>query len=173
MGLTLSLVNQSDYTKWRITLVGPNDSSYKNGLFIIEFNFPEEYPKKPPVAYFITPIYHVNINPIDSIEIGGDELGHFCIAFLNLWKPENKMRDVILSIFVIFYMQNPDSSYGIDRADECINNRPLYEEKIRYFTKKYANIISYSKGFDKIKKWDFSYPLNSKQILYTYIKIIK
>ena len=70
------------------------------------------------------------------------------------------MRDVILSIFALFYRQNPDSPYRIDKANECRNNRPLYEEKIRYFTKKYSNIISYSKGFDKIKKWDFSYPLN-------------
>ena len=51
------------------------------------------------------------------------------------------MRDVILSIFALFYMQNPDSPYGIDKANECRNNKPLYEEKIRYFTKKYANLF--------------------------------
>ena len=162
MGLTLSLVNESDYTKWRITLIGPNDTSYKNGLFVIEIDFPEKYPEKAPVAYFVTPIYHLNINPIGSLVDGGEELGHILIPYLTWWKPEYKMRDVILSIFALFYMQNPESPYGIDRAVEYSNNRSLYEEKIRYFTKKYANIISYSKGFDKIKKWDFSYPLNSK-----------
>lgn len=82
MGLTLSLVNESDYRKWRITLVGPNDASYKNGLFIIEINFPGKYPEESPVAYFITPIYQVNINPIDGTENGGEELGHICISFL-------------------------------------------------------------------------------------------
>ena len=82
----------------------------------------------------------------------------FSIAFLNWWKPENKMRDVILSIFALFYMQLPDSPYGLDRAEECNNNRSLYEEKIRYFTKKYANSMSYLKGFDRKKDWDFSYP---------------
>ena len=55
-------------------------------------------------------------------------------------------------------MQNPDSPYGIDRADECRDNRQLYEEKIRYFTKKYANAISYLKGFDRTKDWNFNYP---------------
>ena len=55
-------------------------------------------------------------------------------------------------------MQLPDSPYGLDRAEECNNNRSLYEEKIRYFTKKYANSMSYLKGFDRKKDWDFSYP---------------
>ena len=158
MGLTLSLVNESDYRKWRITLIGPNDTSYKNGLFIIEIAFPEKYPESAPEAYFITPIYHININPKIMKYEGGEELGHICIAFLNWWKPENKMRDVILSIFALFYMQNPDSPYGLDRAEECHENRPLYEEKIKYFTKKYANAMSYLKGFDRTKDWDFSYP---------------
>ena len=158
MGLTLSLVNESDYRKWRITLIGPNDTSYKNGLFIIEIAFPKEYPQKSPEAYFITPIYHVNVNPKSKKHKDSEELGHICIAFLNWWKPENKMRDVILSIFALFYMQLPESPYGLDRADECKENRSLYEEKIRYFTKKYANSMSYLKGFDREKDWDFSYP---------------
>lgn len=78
MGLTLSLVKESDYSKWRITLIGPNDTSYKNGLFIIEIAFPKEYPKKAPEAYFITPIYHVNVNPKSKKGEGPgyEELGH-------------------------------------------------------------------------------------------------
>ncbi len=68
------------------------------------------------------------------------------------------MRDLILSIFALFYMQNPESAYGLDRAKECHENRSLYEEKIRYFTKKYANSMSYLKGFDRTKDLDFSYP---------------
>lgn len=83
MGLTLSLVNESDYTKWRLTLIGPNDTSYKNGLFIIEIAFPKEYPQKSPEAYFITPIYHVNINPKVKRYEEGEELGHICISYLN------------------------------------------------------------------------------------------
>ena len=158
MGFTLSLVNESDYTKWRITLIGPNDTSYKNGLFIIEIKFPGEFPQKAPEAYFITPIYHINVNPKSKKMNNMEELGHICIAFLNWWKPQNKMRDVILSIFALFYMQNPDSPYGFDRADECRDNRQLYEEKIRYFTKKYANAVSYLKGFDRTKDWNFNYP---------------
>jgi ubiquitin-protein ligase len=157
MGLTLSLVNESDYRKWRITLIGPNDTSYKNGLFIIEIAFPEKYPECAPEAYFITPIYHVNINPKSKKYEGSEELGHINIAFLNWWKPEKKMRDAILSIFALFYMNNPDEPYGIDRAVECHENRPLYEEKIKYFTKKYANPMSSGK-YDRDHDWNFNYP---------------
>ena len=160
MGLTLCLVNESDYRKWRITLIGPNDTSYKNGLFIIEIAFPEKYPQKSPEAYFITPIYHVNVQP-KAKNIKNDdnqELGHIDISILNWLTPENKMKDVILSIFALFYIQNPHSPYGYERGNECLEQRPLYEEKIKYFTKKYANAMSYLKGFDRTKDWDFSYP---------------
>ena len=160
MGLTLSLVNESDYRKWRITLIGPNDTSYKNGLFIIEIVFPKEYPEKPPKAYFITPIYHVNVcrKSKKINDEGSEELGNIYLPFLKCWKPENKMRDVILSIFALFYMELPDSPYGLDLVQECLVNRPLYEAKIKYFTKKYANAMINLKEFDRTKDWDFSYP---------------
>ena len=144
----MSLVNESDYTKWRITLIGPNDTSYKNGLFIIEIAFPVNYQECRPEAYFITPIYHINVK---HTCMGYEELGHIDNSFLALWRPENRMRDVILSIFALFYIQNPKCPYGIDRASECMNNRTLYEEKIKYFTKKYANVMSYLKGFERTK----------------------
>ena len=39
-------------------------------------------------------------------------------------------------------MGNPDSPYGLDIAEELRYNRATYEEKIKYFTKKYANMGS-------------------------------
>ena len=50
-------------------------------------------------------------------------------------------------------MANPDSPYGLDKANEFKNNRLLYEEKVKYFTKKYANPLKAGKNYDKT--WDF------------------
>ena len=58
-------------------------------------------------------------------------------------------------IFALFYMGNPDNSYGMDRADEYRNNKNVYEEKIKYFTKKYANPSVAGKEYDS--DWDFSF----------------
>ena len=39
-------------------------------------------------------------------------------------------------------------------AEEYRNNKSLYEEKIKYFTRKYANPINYRREYDN---WDFTY----------------
>ena len=55
-------------------------------------------------------------------------------------------------------MINPESPYEIDKADELRNNKELHDEKIRYFTNKYANInIAPSVYEKKPENWDFSY----------------
>ena len=155
--VTFGLVNEDNLFEWQSILKGPYDTSYAGGLFIIRIKFPEDYPERPPEVCFKTPIYHININPKKpkSNVPGGDNLGHVCISTLNCWKPEYTMREVMTDIFALFYMGNPDNSYGMDRADEYRNNKNVYEEKIKYFTKKYADPSVLRKEYDS--DWDFSF----------------
>ena len=62
LGITVGLIEKHNYHKWKATLLGPKDSSYKGGLFYLELLFPEEYPNKVPEIRFLTPIYHINVN---------------------------------------------------------------------------------------------------------------
>ena len=52
-------------------------------------------------------------------------------------------------------MANPESPYGTERADEFRQNRALHEEKIKYFTKKYANPSKAGETYDT--NWDFTF----------------
>ena len=157
-GVTVGLFNDGDPTRWRVSLLGPKDTSYKGGLFYLSIIFPSNYPEKAPEVCFLTPIYHVNVNPRIPTSPNSESLGHVCISTLNWWKPEYRMREVLTNIFALFYMGNPDSPYGLDRADELRNNRPIYEEKIKYFTKKYANPLSSGNKIDRDHDWNFNYP---------------
>ena len=105
---------------------------------------------------FKTPIYHVNVNPNKSNAKGAEPLGHVCISTLNWWKPESKIKQVLSDIFALFYMANPDSPYGLDRANELRYQKNLHEDKIKYFTKKYAKPNIANTEYDQ--SWDFSYP---------------
>ena len=154
LGITVGLVNDNIF-EWKATLRGPNDSSYKGGVFALNIKFPDDYPKHAPEVVFKTPIYHVNVNPNKSTLEGAEPLGHVCISTLNWWKPEYKMREVLANIFGLFYMANPESPYGLDRANELRFHRPLYEEKVKRFTKKYANPKNLGKEYNDT--WDFSY----------------
>ena len=155
-GVTVGLFDESDLTKWRVSLLGPKDTSYKNGLFILSITFPKDYPQKAPEVCFLTPIYHVNVNPKWPAFAGAESLGHVCISTLNWWKPEYTMREVLTNIFALFYLGNPESPYGLDRADEFRNNRAVYEEKIKKFTRKYANPMKGFKPCPEGQSWDFS-----------------
>ena len=159
IGLTVGLFDYNDPTKWRVTIAGPKDTSYKDGFFNILVDFPPEYPQKPPEVCFLTPIYHLDVNYRVPLSSWDDPLGHVNISIINWWKPEFRMRELFTNIFALFYMGNPDSPYGLDRADELRNNRELYEKKVKYFTQKYAN-PSY-KSNKRDKDWNFDFPNNA------------
>lgn len=155
-GTTVSLFDEQNIKKWRITLIGPWDTSYKGGLFVLSIEFPNEYPQKPPEICFITPIYHVNVNPNAPKYPGDQPLGHVSISTLNRWNPIYSIREVLHHIYILLYNPNPYSPYGLDRADECRNRRDVYEEKIRLFTRKYANLGRCNKTYPRDQNWDFS-----------------
>ena len=156
IGATIGLINEDNIFEWQCSLMGPKDTSYSGGLFFLRIKFPDNYPQSAPEVCFKTPIYHVNINPRIPKVSGAESLGHVCISTLNWWKPETTMREVLTNIFTLFYLGNPDSPYGLERADELRNNRALYEEKIKYFTKKYADLNQ--TGEEYVSDWNFSFP---------------
>ena len=154
IGVTVGLVNDNMF-EWQATIIGPADTPYKNGLFILNIKFPDNYPESAPEVCFVTPIYHLNVNPHAPKSSGYQSLGHVCVSTLNDWKSGCKMREVLTNIFALFYLANPKSPYGMDRAEEMLKNRTLYDEKVKYFTKKYANPRKAMKKYDT--DWDFSY----------------
>ena len=160
IGFSVGLPNQNNVFEWRCTIMGPSDTNYKNGLFYLKVLFPDNYPIERPEVRFITPIYHVNVNHVQNYGDNIDPLGHVCISTINKWKPTNTMRQVFVDIFALFYLGNPESPFSLERKDEMKNNRPLYEEKVKYFTNKYANI---GLPYKEYSSWDFTYnPNNNK-----------
>ena len=158
IGLTVQIPDEDNIFRWNITLSGPKDTSYRGGIFILDINFPDDYPNSKPEVCFITPIYHVNVNPIKSNMPGAEPLGHVSISTLNWWRPEYKIKEVAGNIFGLLYLPNPDSPYGLDRADELRSNKKLYEEKIKYFTKKYACPLYADINKVYSESWNFTFP---------------
>ena len=157
-GISVCLVNDDSYKDWRVSMVGPKDTPYKGGIFFLNVHFPDNYPNEPPEVWFITPIYHLNVNP-KAQKNNEDEfhkLGNVCISTLNWWRPEYKIREVLHNIYLLFYCQNPDSCYGIDRSKEYKQEYETFSEKVKYFTKKYANAKNVNLKYDITKDWDFN-----------------
>ena len=142
--------------EWKLAIYGPKNTSYYQGLFSAKIIFPENYPEEPPDIYFKNPIYHPNINPVKVSMNGAGSLGHLYLNILNDWKPETKMKDVFEHIYNLFFSVDLNSPYIFDKEEEFKYNRPVYEEKIKCFTKKYADPHKADLKYDT--DWDFSSP---------------
>ena len=84
----------------------------------------KEYPNKKPEVCFLTPIYHINVNPKAGMS---EPLGHVCISTLNWWTPQCTIRQVLTDIFALFWLSNPESPYGLERAEEMNRRTKLLE----------------------------------------------
>lgn len=157
LGYSIKLFKEDDIYEWDVVLLGAPDSLYNGGIFHIKLSFPKDYPNSKPEVIFLTPIYHLNVNPL---KLEGNEiepLGHVSVSFINWWNPKTTVKEILIQLYSIFYLQTNDSPYGLDRSIEFLENRPLYDMKTKYFTKKYANQENLDKGikYDD-KDWDFS-----------------
>ena len=130
LGCTVGLVN-NDIFHWKITLLGPVDTPYAGGLFILTSDFTEKYPNEKPEVRFVNQIYHLNVSPTNH---------HICISILNEWVPKTPMVDVISGIFSLFYNQNPKSPYSGEMAREYETNRNEFNRKAKEWTLKYASM---------------------------------
>ena len=86
-------------------------------------------------------------------------MGRIELTTLNFWKPGDSIRTVLPHIFLLLLKNNPECAYDDEnntRRNEFINNRPLFDKKAKYFTKKYASpLIRELKDYPN--GWDFSY----------------
>ena len=120
---------------------GPILSPYQNGFFLFKMIIPVDYPFKPPKFYFITKIFHPNIDK-DGL-ISAD-------IFEREWSPNLRIRTTILSVqsllgdpnFVNFVNQDAASLYNINKEEyyekilEYVNNYAtysIYKEKVKEF----------------------------------------
>jgi ubiquitin-protein ligase len=153
-GLSIGLLHDNDYSKWRITLTGARDSSYEGGIYKIIISFPNNYLNAPPLIYFATPIYHLNINPYTDERARQDPLGFVPIERLKIWKQDYSMKEVLTYLYGLFYYVDLDNGYGEGRKDEYKYNQATYHEKVKYFVKKYASSANFSLDWGNMG-WNF------------------
>ena len=152
LGLSVGIKDNKKASKWNFTLMGPKDSLYRGGMFFLEMIFPEDYPNKAPTIYFLTPIYHINVNPHTNT---GKSIGEVYSNFFKNYNPSTKIKDFLIKLYSIFYWPNPNFYYCRDVYNEFTNNKMLYETKAEYFTYKFANPSNTSNNEQKYI-WDFS-----------------
>uniref|UniRef100_A0A0D3E433 UBC core domain-containing protein n=1 Tax=Brassica oleracea var. oleracea TaxID=109376 RepID=A0A0D3E433_BRAOL len=133
-----------DMFHWQATIMGPSDSPYSGGVFLVTIHFPPDYPFKPPKmtsvgldsgAFFFTQVafrtkvFHPNVNSNGSI----------CLDILKeQWSPALTISKVLLSICSLLTDPNPDDPLVPEIAHMYKTDRAKYESTARSWTQKYA-----------------------------------
>lgn len=52
-----------DLSEWTATIKGPKGTPYEGGVFKLELQFPAAYGERAPQTFFITKVYHPNVDP--------------------------------------------------------------------------------------------------------------
>ena len=107
------IIENKDYTKWKIIMTAPEDSDYNGGIYTVLAEFPSEYPLENPKFKFLTEIYHCNVDKNNELKVN--------------WLCKGMKIDYILPrLLTLFYLQDTT-------VDENSEKCKLYKDNIDKF----------------------------------------
>lgn len=121
---------EDELTHWQATIFGPGETPYEGGIFKLDIEFTKEYPFKPPKIYFVTPIYHCNVN----------NRGGICLDILkDQWSPALTISKVLLSLCSLLSEPNPNDPLVPEIADLLRRDKAQHDSEARAHTIQYAS----------------------------------
>lgn len=124
-------VDENNLYKWTAHILGPDDTPYASGEFIININCSPTFPIAPPSVAFKTPIFHPNIN---------FKTGEVCMDVLKTaWSPIWTLSCLCRAIISLLSDPNPDSPLNCD-AGNLIRSGDFrgFRSLARMYTLEYA-----------------------------------
>ena len=103
---------------WRLLLVGPSDTPYEGGVFLLYAKFPTNYPQVAPEIRFVTPIYHCNVN-------GHGKICHS--VFDRNYAADFSVRRILDCVFGLLLTPEPEDPLDSALAEEYFMNRTEYD----------------------------------------------
>ncbi|XP_066523700.1 uncharacterized protein [Hoplias malabaricus] len=120
---------ESDLSFWKVLMQGPPDTPYENGVFELYCEFGKEYPVKPPLVRFLTPVYHCNVNSV----------GRICHnIFDRNYSSQITMREILDAVYGLLIIPEPEDPLDSVLAEEYLTSKDKYEAEARKNTEKNA-----------------------------------
>ena len=125
---SISLVGD-DIFNWECEIVGPTNSPYAGGVFVLKLEFPTQYPFKAPKLKFETPVYHPSVQK---------KTGDICQDVIGNWGPTLNAKHCLQVVYSM--LQSPESDHPLEEqiATELRDNPKQFEKTAKDWTKKHA-----------------------------------
>ncbi|KAK8875406.1 ubiquitin-conjugating enzyme E2 S [Tritrichomonas musculus] len=128
-GITLKM-DGDNLTEFHAVIQGPENTPFEGGEFQVKLEITEEYPQKPPKGYFLTKIFHPNVN---------EETGAICLSTLSSdWTEDTGLDHLLLAIRCLLIQPNPESALNEDAGRLLLENYNDYCDKAKLMTKIHA-----------------------------------
>ena len=126
----VSIYPSEDLTYWKILLLGPNNTPYENGLFLLYAKFPQDYPFRAPEVRFITPIYHCNMN----------SQGRICHSvFDRNYTPALTFKNIVECVYGLILTPEPEDPLDNVVASFYLSDYQVYLKNAKEATAKNAS----------------------------------
>ncbi|KAG4030374.1 hypothetical protein MFRU_012g01120 [Monilinia fructicola] len=123
--------NDGDLTNLRASFVGPPDTPYEGGTYIVDIKIPNEYPFRPPHMNFATKLWHPNVS---------SQTGAICLDTLgSAWSPVLTIRSVLLSLQSLLCTPEPKDPQDAEVANMLLTQPDKFRAKARDWAIHYAN----------------------------------
>ena len=140
-GFCFTLIDDNIFN-WKVSLIGPKNTPYENGLFFISIEFPQNYPNFGPEFKFINKIYCLFVDT----EIN---FGYIDISRLNEWRscgkvtgfPFYTVKNALFDIFCCLCNLSCglECPFDLNMRKQFKYDMRSFEEEARKWTKEYAH----------------------------------
>ena len=106
---------------------GPISTPYEGGVFRVRLQLSSDFPQTPPKGYFITKIFHPNVN---------DETREICVNTLKKdWDPQNwNLKSIYEVIRCLLIVPFPESALNQEAAKMFMENYQEYFNMAKMLT---------------------------------------
>ncbi|RMZ47395.1 hypothetical protein AFCA_007528 [Aspergillus flavus] len=150
----------------RVLIIGPQGTPYEHAPFVIDFHFPDEYPTRPPAAYFHS---WTDRNGMINPNLG--ENGNICLSLLGTWPGKNPTESwsptnstvlqILVSIMGLVLVKMPfynEAGYETLAAEEDRRvESTQYTEKAFLLTRKFIQhaLENPIAGLEDVLAWHY------------------
>jgi len=119
-----------DLREVNCTISGPQNTPFENGDFDCKLRLTDSYPKEPPKGFFVTKIFHPNVEP---------RTGEICVNTLKSdWNPSLGLDHVLLTIRCLLINPNAESALNEEAGKLLLDDYFEFANRARIMTKIYA-----------------------------------